>query len=84
MISQKTMIKNVRKSPYDKKYRVITEHEVKVLEVVRNKGGSRYYAALELEMTERAVIALLSRVRIKLEGAGKARRRYGTILKRKR
>ncbi len=83
MESQETVINKVTKSALHKNYKVITEHEVRVLEAVRLKNGVRFLAAEELEMTERAVIALLSRVRLKLEGAGKAKRKYGKILQRK-
>lgn len=83
MESHEPMIK-VTKSPQHKTYKVITEHEVEVLEAVRKNDGSRLEAARKLRMKERAVIALLSRVRLKLEGAMKARKKYGTILRRKR
>ncbi len=81
MESQNTVI---RKSPYHKKYRILTEHEIEVLESIRKWKGVRHQAASELGMTDRAVIALLSRVRLKLEGASKARKKYGSILRRQR
>ena len=81
MESQNTVIS---KSSYHPEYRIITEHEVKVLDAVKKRGGVRFLAAEDLEMTERAITALLSRVRLKLEGADKARRRYRAILKRQR
>jgi len=84
MESHEPVIKKVTKSSLHKIYKVLTEHEVRVLEVVRKKSGTRHLAAYDLEMTERAVIALLSRVRLKLEGAEKARRKYRNILKRKK
>ena len=73
----------ISKSSYHPDYKVITTHEVKVLEAVRKRDGARWLAAEDLEMTERAITALLSRVRLKLEGAHKARRKYRETLKRK-
>jgi len=78
--SQNTVIK---KSSYHPNYKVITEHDVKVLDAVLKRDGVRFQAAEDLGMTERAIVALLSRVRLKLDGANKARRKYSKILKRR-